>query len=257
MASVGQYQGIGTLAMIFGPAVACVRTTISALTASTVTINIGSVATGGVSGNADTTPPNNSIILIAHPSGSGVSQNLYTTVSAFAITSSTATAITIPTCTNPYAITVGDFIFLLGINTATTVTTPPQIPILLSHLYIGLSTQAWSSTVTDAQLLTGEPTSAGNYSRIDCLNSSTNWPVGATAAEIETSQNAVAQTFATSNAAYSTTTTALASWFCTDLVTLAAGHVVWSGALTPATDICNGTGVTFSFAINALKATIQ
>jgi hypothetical protein len=79
----------------------------------------------------------------------------------------------------------------------------------------------------------------------------------ATTSEIETTQNLIALAFGASSAAYSTTTTPLASWFCTDLVTLDAGHVVWSGALTPATDICNGAGVTFSFAVNALKATIQ
>jgi hypothetical protein len=263
MASIGQYEGIGLMNQIFGPAIACVRTTIGALTATTTNINIGSVATAGASGNADTTPPSNSLILIAHP-GSGTTQNLYTTVSAFAVTSSTATAITIPTCTTPYALTAGDFIFLLGINTATAVGVAPSIPIYLNTLYIGLSTQAWSSTVTDALLLAGEPTASGTYARIAALNSggsggvaTTVWQTPATTSEIETTQNLIALAFGASSAAYSTTTTPLASWFCTDLVTLDAGHVVWSGALTPATDICNGAGVTFSFAVNALKATIQ
>jgi hypothetical protein len=262
VAAIGEYEGIGLMNMVFGPAIACVRTIVAAAATAQTTINIGSVATGGVSGNADTTPPSNSLILIARP-GTTTTQNLYSIVSAFAVTSSTATAITIPSQSFGLGLAVGDFIFLLGINTATAVGVAPSIPIFLNTMYIGLSTQAWSSTVTAAQLLTGEPTSAGNYSRIASLNSggaggvaTTVWQTPTTAVEVETTQNLIAQTFATSNAAYSTTTTALASWFCTDLVTLAAGHVVWSGALTPATDICNGTGVTFSFAINALKATI-
>lgn len=263
MAAIGQYAGEGLLAMAFGPAIACVRTAISIGGAAT-TINIGSVATGGASGNADTTPPSNSLVVIVHP-GSSTTQNLPQAISAFTITSSTATAMTLPASTvASCALSVGDFVFLLGINTATTVTTAPSIPIFLNTLYIGLSTQAWSTTVTDAQLLAGEPTSSGNYSRVAQLNSggaggvaTTFWGNPTTSSEIETVANLIALTFATSNAAWSTTTTPLASWFAADLVTLDAGHTMWSGALTPATDIVNGTGVTFSFAAAALKVTIQ
>ena len=250
--------------MIFGSAIACVRTSIAIGSAAT-TINIGSVATGGASGNADTTPPSNSIVVILHPSGAGASQNLCTTASAYTCSSSTATAMTMPASTvASAALSVGDFVFLLGLNTSTTVTTPPSIPIFVNTLYFGFSTQAWSTTVTDALLLAGEPTSSGNYSRLAQLNSggsggvaTTFWQTPTTSAEIETTQNLVALTWATSNGAWSTATTPLASWFVTDLVTLDAGHVIWSGALTPSTDVVNGTGVTFSMAINALKATIQ
>jgi hypothetical protein len=264
VASIGQYQGIGLLSMIFGPAIACVRTAISANATAQTAINIGSVATAGASGNADTTPPSNSIILVCHPSGTGASQNLYSISQAFTVTSSSSTAITIPSQDIGNAISTGDFVFLLGINTSTSVTTAPSIPIFLNTLYIGQSTQAWSTTVTDAQLLAGEPTATGSYARIACLNSggaggvaTTNWGTPTTSAEIETVANLVAQAFAVSTTNWSTTTSPLASWFAADLVTLDAGHVVWSGANTPATDIVNGAGVTLSYAVNALKATVQ
>lgn len=250
MASFSGFGGPLILNDLFGPAIACVRTAISAAATAQTSINIGSVATGGASGNADTTPPNNALILVATP-GSGATQNQYSPIHAFVVTSSTATVITIPSQSIGPAISVGDFVFYVGLTTQTG-------PLFLNTLYIGLSTQAWSNSVTDANLLSGEPTASGSYARIVCLNSSTNWPVATgPVSGVDTIQNAVAQSFAASTAAYSTTTTPLASWFAADASTLAGGHVIWSGALTPATDICNGSGVTFSFAINALKATVQ
>jgi hypothetical protein len=263
VAAVGQYQGIGLLSMIFGPAIACVRTAISANATAQTAINIGSVAAAGASGNADTTPPSNSIILVCHP-GTSTTQNLYSINQAFTVTSSTATAITIPSQDIGNAISTGDFVFLLGINTATAVGVAPSIPIFLNTLYFGQSTQAWSTTVTDAQLLAGEPTSVGSYVRVAQLNSggaggvaTTFWGAPTTSAEIETVANLIALAFAASSTAWSTTTTPLASWFCTDLVTLDAGHVIWSGANSPPTDIVNGGGVTLSYAATALKATVQ
>ena len=50
--------------------------------------------------------------------------------------------------------------------------------------------------------------------------------------------------------------TLLASWFIADAATLAGGNVLWSGACSPATDIVNGSGVTLSFAIDALVFTL-
>jgi hypothetical protein len=121
-------------------------------------------------------------------------------------------------------------------------------------LYIAVSTATWSTSVTDATLTGGEPTSAGSYARITVTNNTTNFPAP-TGSNPCTSELNVSFSFATSTGAWSTGTTPLASVFIADALT--GGDVLWSGALTPATDIVNGTGVTFTFAINALKFTLQ
>lgn len=249
MASFGGGTGLNILNLMFGPQIGQVRTQINAGTAAQTTINTGSVANGGASGNMDTTPANNSMIIIAHP-GSGATQNQYSTWQAFIVTSSTATAMTVGSQTVNFQLSVGDPIFYVGLTTA------PVWP-FCNTLYFGLSTQAWSTSVTDANLLSGEPTSTGSYARVVCPTSTTQWPnASGPVSGVDTIQNAIAQTFVTSTAAWSTGATALASWFAGDASTLAGGHVLWSGALTPATDIVNGIGVTMSFAINALKATV-
>ena len=250
MPSVGGFAQTLLLDDIFGCAIGCVRTQINAGTASTTTINTGSVANGGASGNMDTTPANNSLVIIAHP-GSGATQNQYSQFQAFIVTSSTATAMTIASQTINFQLSVGDYIFYLGLTTQTG-------PIFNNTLYVALSTQAWSATVTDANLKTGEPTSTGSYGRVAIPNSSTQWPLatGPTAG-ISTIKNAVAQNFTTSTAAWSTGSTALASMFIADASTLAGGNIIWSGAISPATDIVNGSGVTFSFAINAMANSLQ
>jgi hypothetical protein len=250
MPSVGGYAQTLLLDQIFGPAIACVRTAISANATAQTAINIGSVATGGVSGSADTTPASNAIILVCHP-GSGATQNQYSVVQAFVVTSSTTTAITIPSQDIGNAISVGDFVFYLGLSSQTG-------PTFLNTLYVGLSTATWSSTVTDATLYGAEPTSAGSYARLPILNSSTNWPLATgPASGISTIKNGVAQSFTTSTAAFSTGGTALSSMFIADKPTLAGGNIIWSGALTPPTDTVTGSGVTFSFAINALTQSLQ
>ncbi len=123
-------------------------------------------------------------------------------------------------------------------------------------LYIGVSTQANSSSVTDANLLAGEPSSTGSYARIVVTNNATNFPA-ATGSDPATKKLHVSFSFPTSTAAWSTGVSALQSWFIADAATLGAGNVLWSGALTPNTDAVNGTGVTFTFAIDALSATLN
>lgn len=250
MPSVGGFAQPLILDDIFGPAIGCVRTAISAAATAQTAINTGSTATGGVSGNMDATPANNSLILIGRP-GSGAAQNQLSIVSAFVVTSSTATVMTIASQSIGLGLAVGDFIFFLGTTTQTG-------PIFNNTVYLGASTATWSATVTDATLLAGEPTATGSYARLAILNNPLNWPLatGPTAG-ISTVQNNIAQSVVTSTAAWSTTTTPLASLFFADASTLAGGHVLWSGALAPATDIVNGTGVSFSFAIGALKQTLQ
>lgn len=125
----------------------------------------------------------------------------------------------------------------------------------VATLYVGLSTQAWSTTVTDAELLAGEPTATGAYARIAVTNNTTNFPAP-TGSNPCTVKLATAESFPTSTAAWSTGTTALASVFIADSATLDSGNILWSAALTPDTDTVNGSGVTLSFAANALEATL-
>jgi len=120
-------------------------------------------------------------------------------------------------------------------------------------VYIGVSTQALPAT--DAVLLAAEPTSAGNYSRIVVTNNTTNF-TAATGASPATKKLHVAFSFPASNAAWSSGATALATFFIADAATLGAGNVLWAGPLTPSTDSVNGSGVTLSFAIDALQTTL-
>jgi hypothetical protein len=121
-------------------------------------------------------------------------------------------------------------------------------------LYIGVSTAGLPAT--DAVLLAAEPTSAGNYGRIVVTNNATNFPA-ATGTSPATKKLHVAVSFAASTAAWSTGATPLASFFISDSPTLGAGNVLWAGPLAPATDIVNGTGVTLSYAIDALQCTLD
>ena len=126
----------------------------------------------------------------------------------------------------------------------------------VATIYVGLSTQGWSTSVTDANLKTGEPTSAGAYARIAVTNNTTNFPT-ATGSNPATSKLATAQSYAASTAAWSTGASALQSVFFADASTLAGGNILWSGPLSPSTDVVNGSGVTLSFAANALQMTVQ
>lgn len=120
-------------------------------------------------------------------------------------------------------------------------------------LYIGVSTAA--SPATDAALKSGEPTATGGYARIAVTNNTTNFPA-ATGTNPATSKLHVAFSFPASSAAWSTGAAALQSFFIADAATLAGGNILFSGPLTPATDIVNGAGVTLYFAIDALTFTL-
>jgi len=236
------------LQQLYGNAIGCVRTAIAAAATAQTAINTGSVATGGVSGNMDTTPANNTYVLIATP-GSGATQNQYSKASLFLVTSSTATVMTIASQSFGPGISVGDFIFAVGLSTS-----PTAGPLLLPNtLYIGVSTQAFPTT--DALLKSNEPTSAGSYARIVVPNTPGNFPLP-TGSNPATSKLHIAFSFPVSTAAWSTGATALQSFFYADAPTLAGGNILWSGALNPATDIVNGAGVTFSFAVDALQSTL-
>lgn len=151
------------LDQVFGNAIACVRTGI-AIGGAATTINIGSTATGGASGNADVTPSSLGLILICTP-GTGATQNQYSMISAYKITSSTATAMTLPASTVASgAISVGDFIFQLG-------TTTTQSTLLENTLYVGLSTVGAQTTVTAASDLATLPTGTINVVAVTGANS--------------------------------------------------------------------------------------
>jgi hypothetical protein len=126
----------------------------------------------------------------------------------------------------------------------------------VATMYCGVSTSTYSTTLLDATIIAAEPTSAGSYARIVVTNNSTNFPASTTSTATGTKKLHIAFSFVTSTAAWSTGATALASFFWSSVSTLATGPVVWMGALTPATDVVNGTGVTFTFAIDALQMTL-
>ena len=126
--------------------------------------------------------------------------------------------------------------------------------------YIGVSTQAWSTSVTDASLLAAEaggtPFSTGSYARIVVTNNATNF-TAASGSNPATKKMHVSFSFAASSAAWQSGATALQSFFIADASTLGAGNVLWSGALSPNSDVVNGVGVTFTFAIDALQFTLS
>ena len=155
MAPWSQYSQPKILDQTFGLVVGCVRTGITIGSAAT-TINTGSAATGGVSGNMDATPANNSLILICTP-GTGATQNQYSAISAYKVSSSTATAMTLPASTvASAAISVGDFIVVIG-------TTSTQNPVLLNNtLYVGMSTAGAQTAVTAGSDLATLPTATIN-----------------------------------------------------------------------------------------------
>jgi hypothetical protein len=126
----------------------------------------------------------------------------------------------------------------------------------VATVYCGVSTSTYSVTLLDATIIAAEPSSTGSYARIVITNNSTNFPASTTSTATGTKKLHVAFSFTTSTAAWSTGATALASFFFSSVTTLATGPVMYMGALSPATDIVNGTGVTFTFAIDALQMTL-
>jgi hypothetical protein len=126
----------------------------------------------------------------------------------------------------------------------------------VATLYNGVSTSTYTTSLLDATIIAAEPTSAGSYARISVTNNSTNFPAATTSTATGTKKLHVSFSFPASTAAWSTGATALASFFWASVATLATGPVVWMGALSPATDVVNGSGVTFSYAIDAVQMTL-
>lgn len=251
MMPFAQYSEQAILNGLFGNCCGCVRTAISAGATAQTTINTGSIATGGVSGNMDQTPNTTAKIWIGTP-GSGAMQNQYTAPHAFVLTGSAATSLTIASQSIGLAISVGDFIFTAGSASAGGATTNAGPMWQLNTLYIGLTTQAVAGA-TQANVLSGEPTSAGSYARIVVANNQTNFPIATAASPSVLSAGAL--TFVASTAAWSTGATNLVQCFIADASTLAGGNVLAFGALGVPQAV-NASGITLSFAANALSISL-
>lgn len=126
----------------------------------------------------------------------------------------------------------------------------------VATVYNGVSTSTYTTSLLDATIIAAEPTATGSYARISVTNNSTNFPAATTSTATGTKKLHVSFSFAASSAAWSTGATALASFFWASVATLATGPVMWMGALSPATDAVNGSGVTFTYAIDAVQMTL-
>lgn len=122
-------------------------------------------------------------------------------------------------------------------------------------IYWGLSTQAVSGA-TQANVLSGEPSSTGGYGRASQTNNTTNFP-NASGAGPASKTNGTAFNIgaSASSAAWSTGSTQLILLFAVDSSTLGAGNVLGWGALsTPAA--VNSSGIQFQFAIGSVTLSL-
>jgi hypothetical protein len=250
MMPYAQYSEQAILNAMFGNACAQVGTTIAA--AATAQTSIVLRGTAG-SGSADTTPGTGSSIWTGTP-GSGATQNTYSAPHSFINSGGapTGTAFGIASQSIGLAVTVGDFVFLGG-GSASGGTTTAIPSWQLNTLYIGLTTQAVSGA-TQANVLSGEPTSTGSYARIVVLNNRTNMPL-ASAATPSVLTSGGPFSFPASSAGWSTGATNLIQMFISDAPTLAGGNVLAFGALgTP--QAVNASGITLSFASSSITITL-
>lgn len=246
-----QYSEQAILNSMFGNCVGAVRTIIAAAATAQTAIATGSFATAGVSGNMDTTPAATAAVYLATPGaaigGTGATVNQYTAPHVFRLTASAATSLTIASQSIGLAIAVGDPIFNMGIPAA-------PVPLWTNNtLYVGLSTQAVSGA-TQANVLSGEPTSTGSYARVIIPNTAVTWNA-ATAAQPSVTNNLAVITFPASSAAWSTGATNLIQVFIADASTLAGGNVLAYGALTTPQAV-NAASITLSFATTTLSVTL-
>jgi hypothetical protein len=252
MMPFAQYSEQALLAGMFGNCCGCVRTTIAAAATAQTTINTGSIATGGASGNMDQTPNTTATVNIATP-GTGATQNQYTAPHRFKLTGSAATSLTIASQSIGLAVTVGDFIFTDGSSSAGGAITNAGPCWMLNTLYFGLTTQAVSGA-TQANVLSGEPTSTGSYARVVVVNNQVNFPLP-TAASPSVLTAGGPFSFPNSSAAWSTGATNLIQLFIADASTLAGGNVVAFGALgTP--QAVNAANIQLSVSSSGLTVTL-
>ncbi len=254
-----QYSEQAILNSMFGNCCGVVKTQINAAATAQTSIATGNAAawiaggrTGTPSGNMDQTPNTTAQIWTGTP-GSTPNFNTYTAPHAFLLTNSAATALTIASQSIGLQISVGDFIFLGGSASAGgSLTAVPSWQ--LNTVYIGLTTQAVSGA-TQANVLSGEPTSTGSYARIAVPNTQANFPI-ATAASPSVLTSGAAFSFpASTSSGWSTGSTNLIQAFLSDSPTLAGGNVLAFGALgTP--QAVNAGAITLTLTNGGLTITL-
>jgi hypothetical protein len=200
----------------------------------------------------DQTPNTTAFVWVGHP-GSGATQNTYTAPHSFLLTNSAATSLTIASQSIGLAVTVGDFIFLAGSSSAGGSTTAGGPMWTLNTVYLGLTTQAVSGA-TQANVLSGEPTSTGSYARIVLANNQANFPI-ASAASPSVLTSGGPFSFPSSTAAWSTGSTNLVQLFIADASTLAGGNVLAFGALSVAQAV-NAASIQLQVSTNGLTVSL-
>lgn len=250
-ATYAQYTEQAILNAMFGNLGGQVGATIAAATTAVTSITTrGSIG----SGNIDNTPATGSMIFTATP-GSGTTVNTGTNPHAFLNSGGAPTATTFPIASQSMglALTIGDSLWLGGGSTNTGPTNGAIPSWQLTDLYIGLSTQAFAGA-TQANVLSGEPTSTGTYGRIVVLNNRASFPI-ATAASPSVLTAGGPFSFAQSTAAWSTGATNLQTMFIADSTSLAGGNVLAIGQLTTPQAV-NAANITLSFASGQITITL-
>ncbi len=244
-----QFSEQQILNSIFGNVLGKIKTGIAAAATAQTSITAGTFASGGATTTWDTATPSTTALFFVGTPGSAGTQNDYTAPHMFAATNVVASpaSFTIPSQSVGLTITAGDIIINCGTLAA------PAALFLNNTLYVGLTTQAVAGA-TQANVLSGEPTSTGSYARVVLANNLTTWNA-ATAAQPSVTDNLAVISFAASGAAWSTGATNLIQVFISDSPTLAGGNVLAYGALgTP--QAVNASSITLSFSTTSLSITL-
>lgn len=244
-----QYSEQAILNSMFGNTLGKIKTGIAAAATAQTSVTAGTFASGGATTTWDTATPAATTMFFVGTPGTAGTQNQYTAPHTFAATAVVASpaSFTIPSQSVGLAITAADIILNCGTLAA------PAPAFYNNTLYVGLTTQAVSGA-TQANVLSGEPTSTGAYARVVVPNNQITWNA-ATAAQPSVTNNLAVISFAASSAAWSTGATNLIQVFVSDSPTLAAGNVLAYGALTTAQAV-NAASITLSFATVQLSVTL-
>ncbi len=244
-----QFSEQQILNSLFGPVLGKVKTGIAAAATAQTSITAGTFASGGATTTWDTATPAATTQFFVGTPGSGTTQNQYTAPHIFLATAAVASpaSFTIASQSIGLAVTAADIIINCGTGAA------PAPAFWNNTLYVGLTTQAVAGA-TQANVLSGEPTSTGSYARVVLANNLITWNA-ATAAQPSVTNNLAAISFAQSTAAWSTGATNLIQVFIADASTLAGGNVLAYGALgTP--QAVNAANITLSFATTTFSVTL-
>lgn len=234
----------------FGTVLGKVKTTIAAAATAQTSITAGTFASGGATTTWDFATPSSTQMFFVGTPGSGTTQNVYTAPHAFLATGVVASpaSFTIASQSIGLAVTAADMIMAMGTGAQ------PAAWNYVNTWYIGLSTQAVSGA-TQANVLSGEPTSTGSYARIVVPNNLLNFTAATYSSPTATVASAATFSFPASTAAWSTGSTNLIQVFLADSSTLAGGNVFGYGALTTPQAV-NAASITLSFASTAFTVTL-